>query len=275
MDFGLPIDLEPMEARSAEQLPDDDGWQYEPKWDGFRCLAFKHGSRIDLRAKSGKPLGRYFPEVIDHLASLDTDQFVLDGELVIEREGRLSFDALQMRLHPAESRIRRLAGETPAKLILFDMLLSNEGEVLLGKPLSERRQMLERFVSSSAKERQLTLSPVTGDVDVARRWLAGAGNGDIDGVVCKRLDAPYLSGERAMVKVKRLRTADCVVGGFRYQSSSDLVGSLLLGLYNDQGELDHVGYTSTIANKERPELTTRLEALRHSPGFTGKTPGGP
>jgi ATP-dependent DNA ligase len=275
-EFGLPLDTPPMEAISAEAIPTADGpWQYEPKWDGFRCLAFKAGDTVELRAKSGKPLGRYFPEVLALLAGLDAPRFVVDGELAIELDGRLSFDALQMRLHPAESRVRKLAAETPARLILFDILMGPDGRVLLGAPLTERRAALEALVKRVGASDRLALSPMTRDPRTAQRWLAEAGQGALDGVVAKRLDGPYESGERAMVKVKPRRTADCVVGGFRYQSGARQVGSLLLGLYDAEGRLNHVGFTSTIANSERPALTSKLEALREPPGFTGSAPGGP
>jgi ATP-dependent DNA ligase len=267
--------IEPMEARLVEALPEDTGWQFEPKWDGFRCLAFRSGDSVALRAKSGKPLARYFPEVAALVAALPGDRFVLDGELAIPLGGTLSFDALQMRLHPAESRVRKLSRETPAIFILFDMLLASGGESLMGAPLIERRAALERFYAGAEEGgAMLRLSPYTRDRAEAERWLERAG-GALDGVIAKRLDGPYLPGERAMLKVKRRRTADCVVGGFRYGTGSRQVGSLLLGLYNEAGKLDHVGFTSTISNAERPALTRRLEALREAPGFTGDAPGGP
>ena len=273
--FGLPLDTEPMEARSAETLPAGKVWQYEPKWDGFRCLAFKRGSDVYLRAKSGKALARYFPEVVAFLATLPVQQFVLDGELVVDIDGKLSFESLQMRLHPAESRVRKLSSQTPAKFVLFDTLMNVDGIDVRSRQLPERRAELDVLAATVDEPPRLTLSPFTCDLKKAKRWLSEAGSGGTDGVVCKRLAQPYLSGERAMIKVKRLRTADCVVGGFRYESDSDQVGSLLLGLYNDNGELDHVGFTSTITDHERAELTKRLEALRQAPGFTGKAPGGP
>jgi ATP-dependent DNA ligase len=273
--FDLPLDTPPMEARSADELPRGEGWRFEPKWDGFRCLAFKRGSAVELRAKSGKPLGRFFPEVVAFLREAPAQRFVVDGELVIERGGRFSFDALQMRLHPAESRIRKLSAETPARLVLFDMLEADDGEVLLDKPFSQRRMRLESLFSRIERSGAFTLSPCSGDRRQASRWLADAGGGFTDGVVAKRVDEPYRSGVRDMVKVKRLRTADCVVGGFRYQSRSRLASSLLLGLYDGAGRLNHVGFTSTISDEERPALTKRLEALRRPPGFTGKAPGGP
>ena len=265
-----------MESKSAERLPGASGaWQYEPKWDGFRCLAFKAGKALDLRARSGKPLGRYFPEVVAMLSSLAAEKFVLDGELVIEVNGRLAFDALQMRLHPAESRIRKLSTETPARLIIFDMLVAPDGPVVIDEPFHRRRHRLEDFMAEAEIPKGFIISPATTDLAAAEAWLRDAGHGATDGVVAKELARVYEPGERAMVKVKRLRTADCVVGGFRYESNSRKVGSLLLGLYDAQGRLDHVGFTATITDEERPSLTRRLEALRKTPGFTGKAPGGP
>ena len=275
MTYALPLDTEPMEARSAEALPKEAGWQFEPKWDGFRCVAYKLGDDVELRAKSGKPLGRYFPEVIALLRGVQAPQFVLDGELVIEIGGRLAFDALQARLHPAESRIRKLAHETPARLIVFDILADAKGSVLMDQPLEKRRQMLEKFMAKAALSKQLVISPITRDAAQAAHWLSEAGNGAIDGVIGKRIAANYQPGKRAMVKVKRLRSADCVVGGFRYESKSREVGSLLLGLYNPEGKLDHVGFTSAIKDEERAALTKKLQKLRNAPGFTGSAPGGP
>ncbi|RWH32706.1 ATP-dependent DNA ligase [Mesorhizobium sp.] len=272
-EFPLSLDTPPMEARTADALPEGP-WQYEPKWDGFRCLAFKGRDAVELRAKSGKPLGRYFPELTTMLRDLAARQFVVDGEIVIEIDGRVSFDALQMRLHPAESRIRKLSAETPARLILFDALAAPGGEMLLDLPLPDRRRAIADFVAR-AENAGLKLSPATTSLATARRWLRGAGRGATDGVVAKALAEPYRPGERTMIKVKRLRTADCVVGGFRYLSGKRQIGSLLLGLYNDRGQLDHVGFTSTIASDERAALTKRLEALRGGLGFTGKAPGGP
>ncbi|KAA3448821.1 ATP-dependent DNA ligase [Mesorhizobium sp. SARCC-RB16n] len=273
--FALPLDTPPMEARAADALPEGEGlWQYEPKWDGFRCLAFKGDRDVELRAKSGKPLGRYFPELVTMLQQVEARNFVVDGEIVIELEGQLSFDALQMRLHPAESRIRKLSVQTPARLILFDIPAAPGGTILLGEPLSRRRRAIEDFVQACARP-GLRLSASATDPAAARRWLEGAGHGPTDGVVAKLLADPYRPGERAMVKVKRLRTADCVVGGFRYLTGSKEVGSLLLGLYDESGELDHVGFTSTIGRDDRASVTRKLEKLRGGPGFTGKAPGGP
>ncbi|RYD52545.1 MAG: ATP-dependent DNA ligase [Sphingomonadales bacterium] len=256
-----------MEAKSVDALPTGDGWQFEPKWDGFRCLIFKAGGEVDLISKSGKPLARYFPEVAAAIAALPEKTLALDGELLIPAGPNLSFEALQMRLHPAESRIRKLSAETPARLMLFDWLADP------ALTLAKRRKKLEAFYSKH-RSATLRLSPVTEDPATAQRWLDGAG-GALDGVVAKRLDEPYRPGERAMRKIKRLRTADCVVGGFRYASNSRLVGSLLLGLYDEAGLLHHVGFTSGLSAIDKPALTQQLEALVEAPGFTGDAPGGP
>ena len=261
-----------MEALLAAELPDGDDWQYEPKWDGFRCIARRDGDTTEMISRSGKPLGRYFPEVLEILGEVKEKRFVLDGELIIPLGDRLDFEALQMRLHPAESRVRKLAKETPALFMLFDVL--QVGAKSFGEqPLSTRRKKLENFFRTSAID-GLLLSPATTDRDLALGWLKRSG-GALDGVIAKRLDQPYRFGERAMVKVKQLRTADCVVGGFRYAEKKREVGSLLLGLYDEEGLLHHVGFTSAIAAKERPALTKDLEALIKPPGFTGNAPGGP
>ena len=263
----------PMEALLAESLPEGEGWQYEPKWDGFRCLAARDGGEVTLTSKSGKPLARYFPEVAEMLRGLRDTKFLIDGELILPLGDVLSFDALQLRLHPAESRIRRLSKETPAELMVFD-LLEIGGKSLAGKPLSERRIALEAFMARNAQT-GLHLSPATHDRDAALGWLKRSG-GALDGVIAKRLDLPYRPGERAMVKVKQQRTADCVVGGFRYaEKKKDEVGSLLLGLYDDAGLLHHVGFTSALKAEDREALTARLEKLIAPPGFTGDAPGGP
>ncbi|MDW6022251.1 ATP-dependent DNA ligase [Mesorhizobium sp. BAC0120] len=263
-----------MEARLVDALPEGPGWQFEPKWDGFRCVAYRSGDMVDMRAKSGKPLGRYFPEMLDAIRSLPGSDFIVDGELVIPQGDTLSFDALQMRLHPAESRIRKLAHETPSVFILFDLLRVGRSRDLMHKPLARRRAELERLFTKIDKAAPFRLSPFTRERDEAEAWLQRAG-GALDGVMAKRIDRPYESGERAMLKVKRMRTADCVVGGFRYGSDSPLVGSLLLGLFDSQGLLDHVGFTSTILAEDREPLTRKLEALKGPPGFTGRAPGGP
>lgn len=266
-----PIPIEPMEALLVDRLPDGSGWQFEPKWDGFRCLAQKHGGDVELFAKSGKPLHRFFPEVAAAIAKSDADDFLLDGELVIPVNESLDFEALQARLHPAESRIRKLSTETPALLILFD-ILRTDGSDLQAMPLSARRKLLEVFFARHQSP-SLRLSPVTTDPDLARQWLGRSG-GALDGVIAKRIDEHYAPGKRAMLKIKNIRTADCVVGGFRYGAGSKLAASLLLGLYNEAGQLDHVGFTSALANEDKKDLTAKLEALRGE-GFTGNALGGP
>ncbi|HEX3429481.1 MAG TPA: ATP-dependent DNA ligase [Rhizomicrobium sp.] len=264
-----------MEARLVTELPKHGSWQYEPKWDGFRCLAFRERQRVELRAKSGKPLGRYFPEIVRALAEIPAQTFVVDGELLIPSGDTLSFDALQMRLHPAQSRIDRLARETPALLMLFDILQGEDGKSLLGRPLSERRRALEQFFSQLQSPERLRLSPYTRRTGEAKKWLARAGGGALDGVIAKPLDQPYEAGERAMLKIKCLRSADCVVGGFRYATGSRDIGSLLLGLYNEEGRLDHVGFTSAISNRDQAALKKKLAPLIGGSGFTGDAPGGP
>jgi ATP-dependent DNA ligase len=273
--LGVALALSPMEARAVAQLPTGPGWQYEPKWDGFRCLAFRAGDEVEIKAKSGKSLARFFPEVLANLRALKWRSFVLDGELTIARDGVLSFDALQARLHPAESRIRRLAAEAPAILLAFDCLLLKRGKPLLSTPFAARRALLETFFArSNGQAGGLALTPYTRAGDAAREWLRRA-ESSLDGVIAKRLDLPYRPGERAMLKIKCLRSADCVVGGFRYETGRRLVGSLLLGLYDEHGLLHHVGFTSSIPAVERPALTKRLQALIAPPGFSGTQPGAP
>jgi ATP-dependent DNA ligase len=264
--------IESMEALLVDAVPEGEGWQFEPKWDGFRCLAFKEAGRVRLFAKSGKALHRFFPEVAAAVAANAADDYVLDGELVIPMNDGPSFDALQARLHPAESRIRKLSAETPALLVVIDQLIAPGGKVLTQQPLHARRSALERFFAAQSSP-TLRLSPTTHDPKVARNWLSYAGSA-LDGVIAKRIADPYKSGERAMLKVKNIRTADCVVGGFRYGEGTTVVASLLLGLYDRQGKLDHVGFTSALAHEDKRELTARLEALRGE-GFTGNAPGGP
>ena len=239
--LAVPLDAAPMEAKIAETLPSGPGWQFEPKWDGFRCLGFRDGPAVELRGKSGKSLTRYFPDVVRLLLTLKSDRFVLDGELAIPLGNALSFEALQLRLHPAESRIRKLAVETPAIFIAFDLLLGPDNHSLMKSPLRERRARLEDQFTQWHQTKGIYLSPCSHSAHTARKWLERAGAA-LDGVVAKRLDQAYESGERAMIKVKRLRTADCVVGGFRFAEKSRQVGSLLLGLYDLEGRLDHVGF---------------------------------
>ena len=264
-----------MEAKLVDAIPDLGGWQYEPKWDGFRCLAFRGGDEVVLQSKAGQPLGRYFPELVEAVRALRPGKFVLDGEIVISLAGRLSFDDLLMRIHPAASRIRRLAQETPATLLAFDLLVDERGRDLTSLPLRERRQRLEDFFRALGTSKLVRLSPATTERAQAERWMAELSAAGFDGVVAKQLDASYESGERAMHKVKRIRTADCIVGGFRFASKGGVVGSLLLGLYGEDGLLHHVGFTSSFNNEQRQELKAILEPYRGGSGFTGRAPGGP
>ena len=221
--------IEPMEAMLAEELPDGPGWQFEPKWDGFRCIAVRDGGEVALWSKSGKPLGRYFPEIEALFGRLKVRRFAIDGELLIANEGAIVFDALQLRLHPAASRIAKLSAATPAMFMAFDCLVSGR-KMMAGKPLRLRRQELERMLASEA-EPALMLSPATADRATALGWLRRSGAA-LDGVIAKPLDQPYQAGERAMVKVKQRRTADCVVGGFRYGSKGKRKVTQIL-LYKD------------------------------------------
>jgi ATP-dependent DNA ligase len=269
--MALPIKppLPPMETKSVDQIPAGDDWQYEPKWDGFRCLAFRDGDNIYLQSKAGQPLARYFPDVVEAIGKLPARNFVLDGELAIPVDGALSFDELQLRLHPAASRVAKLAQAHPALFIAFD-LLAQDRQSYLRQPLRERRARLAKFKMKGA----IRLSPATTDLRKAQKWFDKVG-GDLDGVIAKRLDASYASGERtAAVKIKQIRSADCVIGGFRYATGAKILGSLLLGLYDD-GLLHHVGFTSAFTTSERRELTKNFERLRKPPGFTGNAPGGP
>jgi ATP-dependent DNA ligase len=266
-----------MEARSQRELPAGSEWQYEPKWDGFRAIAFRDGDAIRLQSKAGKPLERYFPDVVESLSALGARRFVLDGEITVPVGGHLSFDDLLQRIHPAESRVRALAASRPARFVVFDLLMDERLRSLVGVPLADRRKRLEAFAARFFPSGgNVVLSPVTRRLATAQEWLAGGAGGDLDGVVAKRTDLPYRSGERdGMVKVKRQRTADCVVGGFRYASKGRIVGSLLLGLYDDAGLLNHVGFCSSLGADERKRLTPKLERLISPPGFTGRAPGGP
>ena len=264
--------LSPMEAKLVSALPEDAGWQFEPKWDGFRALVLRHGGEVEIFSKSGKPLGRYFPEIVAMLAAGKAQDFLLDGELILPVAGSLSFDALQARLHPAASRIAKLSRETPAQLMLFD-LLALDGEELSERPLAERRRTLERFHKTHGGP-DLLLSPCTLDRQEAEAWLARSG-GALDGVIAKRRDAPYRPGERAMLKVKQRRTADCVVGGVRYDGHGQAVASLLLGLYDEEGLLDHVGFVSGLSQAHKEKLVETVAPLMGGVGFTGKAPGGP
>jgi ATP-dependent DNA ligase len=263
-----------MEALSVDEVPVGDKWQYEPKWDGFRCLVFRDGNKVELQSKSGQPLTRYYPELVEAALKLKANKFVIDGEIVVPSDGAFSFDALLQRIHPAQSRVQKLSKETPALLIVFDLLVGVDGKPLIGLPLQERRRALEAFAQKYFHS-PIRLSPVTTKLSNAKGWLKRVGS-TLDGIIAKRRDFEYRSGDRSgMQKIKNYRSADCVVGGFRYNEGKPVVGSLLLGLYDDKGILHHVGFTSTIKREDKPALTAKLEKLIASPGFTGNAPGGP
>jgi len=324
--LNLPIQppYPPAEAKSVESLPPESGWLYEPKWDGFRCLAFRQGDDVVLQSKAGQPLGRYFPEIVAALLALPARKFVLDGEIVIRSSAGLDFDALLQRIHPAASRIQRLSQETPSTYMVFDLLIDAKGRSLAANPLSARRMALQEFAAANIapesdtkrskktvsqislnKGARIMLSPASADFAAAEKWMREGADSGWDGVVAKRLDCEYMSGERTgMVKIKRIRTADCVVGGFRWargKNSEDKagdskfvtsksaslksadtkkrpteeVGSLLLGLYNKNGDLDHIGFSASFTREERKKLKTVLKPFMGGEGFSGKAPGGP
>ena len=321
----------PAEARSLKDLPRESGWLYEPKWDGFRCLAFRQGDEVALQSKAGQPLGRYFPEIVAALLALPARKFVLDGEIVIRYGAGLDFDALLQRIHPAASRIQRLSQETPATYMVFDLLVDARARSLVDRPLSVRRMALQEFAAANIKpvagrkaskkaaaktsvksaDSRIMLSPACSDFNTAEKWMYEGAAGGWDGVVAKRLDCEYTSGERTgMVKVKRIRTADCVVAGFRWargakaangadadsrksnsktagsrlanskttapqKRPTEEIGSLLLGLYNKNGELDHIGFSASFTREERKKLKSILKPFMGGEGFSGKAPGGP
>jgi ATP-dependent DNA ligase len=266
--------IEPMETRQAADIPPGPQWLYEPKWDGFRCVAFRDGRAIELESKSGQSLTRYFPEIVDALSSVAATRFVVDGELVIESGDGFDFDALLQRIHPAASRVRLLSEQTPARYVVFDLLADDRDDALYEQPLSKRRMRLDAFSRKHfVRGGALVLSPVTDDRDVAQRWLAG----DLvrlDGVIAKRADVAYAFGSRdAALKIKRNYTADCVVGGFR-EGAGGAIASLLLGLY-DRDKLDHVGFVGSMSAADRERAGKLLRPIVGAPGFSGNAPGGP
>ena len=311
LDLPIQPPYPPAEAKSVKELPREAGWLYEPKWDGFRCLAFRAGEEVVLQSKAGQPLTRYFPEVVAALRKLPVRAFVLDGEIVIRRGAGLDFDALLQRIHPAASRVQRLSQETPATYMVFDLLVDARGRSITANPLSARRMALHEFAGrflgappaskrgnrapAKSGSKRMLLSAASSDFATADKWMREGASSGWDGVVAKRLDCEYKSGERTgMVKIKRIRTADCVVGGLRWARSAakpaatkssattgakkrpaEEVGSLLLGLYNDHGRLDHVGFSSSFTRQERKKLKSILKPSIGGQGFTGKAPGGP
>jgi ATP-dependent DNA ligase len=275
MTLPLKRPFAPMEALSVDTIPEGEDWQYEPKWDGFRCLLFRDGDSVELQSKSGQSLTRYFPELVAAAAALKARRFVLDGEIVVPQGRAFSFDNLLQRIHPAASRVKKLAAETPALMIVFDLLAEGTDD-LTDEALRDRRKMLDAFAKTTLKgHKAFRLSPATTKLGDAKKWLTQVG-ATLDGIIAKRRDLAYESGNRhGMQKIKNYRSADCVVGGFRYNEGKKTVGSLLLGLYNDAGLLDHVGFTSSLKGGEKKALTEKLEKLIGPPGFTGDKPGGP
>jgi ATP-dependent DNA ligase len=269
-----PARARPFEAVERPRLPEGDEWQFEPKWDGFRCLAFRREDAVDLRSKAGKPLARYFPEVVGAVRGVRAGTFVLDGEIVIPVGRGTSFDDLLLRIHPSKSRVDLLAASRPALYVVFDILEDETGS-LVDLPLVQRRERLERFAQRAfARVDGIALSPVASSRAEALRWLRG-GRTSFDGVVAKRVSEPYRMGERSAVKVKRRRTIDCVVGGFRRSEGSDRLGSILLGLYGKDGLLHHVGAAASLERSAKETLEPLLLRSRQAPGFTGRAPGGP
>jgi len=263
MALHLPFDppLEPMLAKASDGLPTDDGWLFEPKWDGFRAIVFRDGDEIFTQSRDLKPLDRYFPELADPLRAALPERCVLDGEVVIAHDGALDFEALLLRIHPAASRVKMLAEASPASFVAWD-LLAIDDEDLRETPLSDRRARLEAVLGGA--ESPVHLSPATLDRATAAVWFDRFEGAGLDGVVAKRLDGVYQPGKRAMLKIKHQRTADCVVAGFRWHKNGPgtHIGSLLLGLFDDSGTLHHVGVTSTFTWDRRAELATELEPLR-------------
>ena len=261
MAFPIPPPIEPMLAKLAERLPDGDGFLFEPKWDGFRAVVFRgDDGEVFIQSRDSRPLDRYFPDLHEALAAALPNRSVLDGEIVIATPGGLDFDLLQLRLHPAASRVAKLAAETPASFVAFD-LLAVEGRDIRSQPQADRRRAIERLLSRAKPP--LYLTPMTRDRATAVEWLARFEGAGLDGVIAKPATEPYRPGVRAMIKIKHARTADCVVGGFRWhKSGGGLVGSLLLGLYDDRGRLQHVGVTSAFTMAARRELAATLEPFR-------------
>jgi ATP-dependent DNA ligase len=266
----VPQSLEPMESKAVAELPAGDGWQYEPKWDGFRCLAFRDGAKVCLRSRNQRLLNRYFPELVEGFAALPVKRFVLDGEIILMIDGHSSFEDLQLRLHPAASRVARLSRETPASFVAFDMLVDAERHDLRSAPLKERRAALEDFTRRIGKPRFLQLSPAARSLKTARDWLKKVGHG-LDGIVAKPLEDSYHAGERVMLKYKLWKTVDCVVAGL-YLNDDRHVEYLLLGLYDGEKLLHYVGRMRP--KESEKEIRGILRPFMKGPGFSGRAPGG-
>ena len=266
MNLPVPYPIEPMEAEPVEELPSGPGWQYEPKWDGFRAIVFRDGDELAIQSRNGKPLGRYFPELVRALLAPRPRKFVLDGEIMLFVDGKPSFETLQLRLHPAATRVDRLAEQHPVTFVAFDLLVDAKGNALLARPLKRRRSALESFMSEAGESAGLQLSPATTSRDQALTWLELVGSG-LDGIVAKRLDQAYQPGRRAMQKYKLWRTVDCVVAGVYLDSRGEQVQSVLLGLYDDDGKLHYVGRSTLHA--DAPAITRKLMPLIGGTGLFG------
>jgi ATP-dependent DNA ligase len=272
--YSIEPPIEPMLARAQTEIPRDGDWRYEPKWDGFRAIVFRDGDNLHIASRNALPLERYFPELLEPFRAALPERCVADGEIVIATPQGLAFEALQMRLHPAESRVRRLAAETPASAVLFD-LLALGGSDLRSEPLDRRRAALCESVTVSG-DRVIGITPQTDDPGRAGEWFTRYEGAGLDGVVAKSPSQRYLPGERGWIKVKHLRTVDAVVGGFREAKTGNGIGSLLLGLYDEDGVFHHVGHTSSFNAGERREIRTMLEPLIGGESFGGgRTPGAP
>jgi ATP-dependent DNA ligase len=263
MAFPIAPPVEPMLAKASDALPGGEGWLYEPKWDGFRAIVFRDGPKVHLQSRELKPLNRYFPELEAPLLARLPARCVVDGEIVIAGDAGLDFEALLLRIHPAESRVRLLAEESPASLVLFDLLALGDRD-LRGAPLAERRALLEGALAGPERGSRVLVTPATRDPATAADWFSRFEGAGLDGVVAKRLEGRYQPGVRAMVKVKHARTADCAVAGFRWHKNGPgtMVGSLLLGLYDDAGKLNHVGICASFTTARRGELVRELAPLR-------------
>ena len=261
----------PMLCKLEPEIPHGEQWVYEPKWDGFRGIATISNGEVTISSRSGRPLARYFPEILTPIADAIGHDAVLDGEIIIATSGGLDFDALQMRLHPAASRVNRLAAETPARYVAFD-LLSENGEDLTPLPLQQRRQRLEERLRTS---QMVSITPQSADLDVAKRWFGEYEGAGLDGVIAKKVDQRYLPGERGWVKVKHLRTVDCVVGGYRSDEKGQAIVSLLLGLYDEAGTFHFVGHTSSFSAAERRKLLVELAPLKGEVYSEGRMPSQP
>ncbi|MFJ4535035.1 ATP-dependent DNA ligase [Streptomyces tibetensis] len=257
MDLPVMPPVLPMLAKSVAAIPA--GMQYEAKWDGFRAIVFRDGDEVELGSRTGKPLTRYFPELVTAVRERLPERCVVDGEIVIAREGHLDFDALTERIHPADSRVRTLAERTPASLVVFDVLALGDAS-LMDAPLTERRERLTAELSGVRAP--VHLAPATTDIEVARQWFEEYEGAGLDGVIAKPPAVRYRPDERAMFKIKHERTADVVVAGYRLHKSGPIVGSLLLGLYDERGTLQHVGVSAAFTMKRRAELVEELEPLR-------------